>query len=115
VSATPPGSPPARLLPAAFLAAGLAATAGQVLLLRELVVDGAGDEAGIGVGLAAWLLGIALGAVTARRLGPEARRARRRGARRAPRVGAGRDPRRKAPRGAPRPPAGELPGLGGRS
>jgi spermidine synthase len=52
---------------AAFLAAGLLATAAQVLLLRELVVDAAGDEAAIGVGLAAWLVGIALGAAVARR------------------------------------------------
>jgi spermidine synthase len=52
---------------AAFLAAGLLATAAQVLLLRELVVDVAGDEAAIGVGLAAWLAGIALGAAAARR------------------------------------------------
>jgi len=51
----------------AFLAAGLIATAAQVLLLRELVVDVAGDEASIGVGLAAWLLGIAVGAAVARR------------------------------------------------
>ena len=52
---------------AAFLAAGLLATAAQVLLLRELVVDVAGDEAAIGVGLAAWLVGIAAGASAARR------------------------------------------------
>jgi spermidine synthase len=52
---------------AGFLAAGLLATAAQVLLLRELVVDAAGDEAAIGVGLAAWLAGIALGASAARR------------------------------------------------
>jgi spermidine synthase len=52
---------------AAFLAAGLLATAAQVLLLRELVVDSAGDEAAIGVGLAAWLAGIAAGASAARR------------------------------------------------
>jgi spermidine synthase len=51
----------------ALLAAGLLATAGQVLLLRELVVDGAGDEANLGVGLAAWLAGIAAGASAARR------------------------------------------------
>jgi hypothetical protein len=38
-----------------------------VLLLRELVVDVAGDEAAIGVGLAAWLGGIAAGASVARR------------------------------------------------
>jgi hypothetical protein len=52
---------------AAFLAAGLLATSAQVLLLRELVVDVAGDEAAIGVGLAAWLGGIAAGASAARR------------------------------------------------
>jgi hypothetical protein len=51
---------------AAFLAAGLLATAAQVLLLRELVVDAAGDEAAIGIGLAAWLVGIAGGAAAAR-------------------------------------------------
>ncbi|MFN8091827.1 MAG: hypothetical protein U0599_06315 [Vicinamibacteria bacterium] len=52
---------------AAFFAAGLLATAAQALLLRELVVDAAGDEAAIGTGLAAWLSGIALGAAAARR------------------------------------------------
>jgi spermidine synthase len=52
---------------AAFLAAGLLATAAQVLLLRELVVDVAGDEAAIGVGVAAWLAGIGVGASAARR------------------------------------------------
>jgi spermidine synthase len=52
---------------AAFFAAGLLATGSQVLLLRELVVDAAGDEAAIGVGLAAWLLGIAVGASFLRR------------------------------------------------
>jgi spermidine synthase len=50
-----------------FFGTGLLATAAQVLLLRELVVDVAGDEAAIGVGLAAWLAGIAGGAWTARR------------------------------------------------
>ena len=57
---------------AAFIAAGLLATAAQVLLLRELVVDVAGDEAAIGVGLAAWLVGIAAGASAARRRGAAA-------------------------------------------
>lgn len=57
---------------AAFLAAGLLATAAQSLLLRELVVDAAGDEAAIGVGLAAWLAGIAAGAAVARRRAPAA-------------------------------------------
>jgi spermidine synthase len=59
---------------AAFLAAGLLATAAQSLLLRELVVDAAGDEAAIGVGLAAWLAGIAAGAAVARRRAPVAPR-----------------------------------------
>ncbi len=61
-------SPPS-LLPA-FAAAGFAATAAQVLLLRELLVCAAGDEAAIGAGLAAWLLGIALGAAARRRGAP---------------------------------------------
>ena len=56
---------------AAFFAAGLLATAAQALLLRELVVDAAGDEAAIGVGLAAWLTGIAFGAALARHRTPE--------------------------------------------
>lgn len=50
-----------------FFAAGFLAVAAQVLLLRELVVDVAGDELAIGVGLAVWLLGIALGAAAGRR------------------------------------------------
>ena len=61
-------SPP-RLLPA-FAAAGFGATAAQVLLLRELLVSAAGDEAAIGTGLAAWLLGITLGALATRRAAP---------------------------------------------
>jgi predicted membrane-bound spermidine synthase len=56
---------------AAFFAAGLLASASQVLLLRELIVDAAGDEAAIGIGLSAWLAGIALGAAVARRRPPE--------------------------------------------
>jgi spermidine synthase len=55
----------------ALAAAGFAATAAQVLLLRELLVSAAGDEAAIGTGLAAWLLGITLGALAARRASPE--------------------------------------------
>lgn len=62
----PPAEASPRLLPA-FAAAGFAATAAQVLLLRELVVSAAGDEAAIGTGLAAWLVGITLGAVAWRR------------------------------------------------
>lgn len=57
---------PPRLLPA-FAAAGLAATAAQVLLLREVLVCAAGDEAAIGAGYAARFLGIALGAAAVRR------------------------------------------------
>ncbi len=45
-----------------FFAAGFLAMPVQVFLLRELVVNAAGDEAAIGAGLALWLLGIALGA-----------------------------------------------------
>lgn len=56
---------------APFFAAGLLATSAQALLLRELLVDAAGDETTIGVGLCAWLGGIALGAALARRR-PEA-------------------------------------------
>jgi predicted membrane-bound spermidine synthase len=52
---------------AAYFAAGLLAAASQVLLLRERIVDAAGDEAAIGVGLFAWLSGIAIGAAVARR------------------------------------------------
>jgi predicted membrane-bound spermidine synthase len=51
----------ARLL-AAFFAAGALAATSQVLLLRELMVAAAGDEAALGVGFAAWLAGIAGGA-----------------------------------------------------
>ena len=64
MSASPPS-----LLPA-FAAAGFAAIAAQVLLLRELLVCAAGDEAAIGTGLAAWLLGITLGAAARRRGAP---------------------------------------------
>src|SRR5512143_71175 len=53
---------------AVFFAAGLLATAAQVLLLRELIVDVAGDEAAVGVGLAAWFLGVGTGASLARRV-----------------------------------------------
>jgi spermidine synthase len=55
---------------AAFFAAGLLASASQVLLLRERVVDAAGDEAAIGIGLAGWLAGIAGGAAVARHRPP---------------------------------------------
>jgi spermidine synthase len=53
-------------------AAGFLAIAAQVLLLRELVVGVAGDELAIGVGLAAWLLGIASGARLGRHRRPAA-------------------------------------------
>ncbi|MGE5125644.1 MAG: hypothetical protein ACM3PV_05095 [Betaproteobacteria bacterium] len=52
---------------AVFFAAGLLATAAQVLLLRELIVDVAGDEAAVGIGLAAWFAGVGAGASLARR------------------------------------------------
>lgn len=97
----------------AFFTAGFLAVAAQVLLLRELVVDVAGDELAIGVGLAAWLLGIALGAAAGR--GRPARRASRS-------AGAGIAALAVLPvvatvggrvaRGALGPDAGELPGLG---
>ncbi len=51
-------------------AAGILAISAQVLLLRELVVGVAGDELAIGVGLAAWLLGIAAGAGVGRHRRP---------------------------------------------
>jgi len=51
-----------------FFSAGGLALAVQVLLLRELMVSLQGDEAVVGLGLAAWLAGIALGAAAARRL-----------------------------------------------
>ena len=103
-------SPPS-LLPA-FAAAGFAATAAQVLLLRELLVCAAGDEAAIGAGLCAWLLGIALGAAARRRgasgpvLSPAALLSLLAGA-----GGAGVVALRLL-RVAAAPPAGELPGLG---
>lgn len=106
-----PASPP-RLLPA-FAAAGFAATAAQVLLLRELLVSAAGDEAAIATGLSAWLLGITLGALAARRatrsrlplLGSPLLAAL------AVAGGAGVAALRLLPLAAA-PPAGELPGLG---
>ena len=103
-------SPPS-LLPA-FAAAGFAAIAAQVLLLRELLVCAAGDEAAIGAGLCAWLLGIALGAAARRRgapgpvLSPAALLSLLAGA-----GGAGVVALRLL-RVAAAPPAGELPGLG---
>ncbi len=104
-------TPPPSLLPA-FAAAGFAATSAQVLLLRELLVCAAGDEASIGAGLAAWLLGIALGAVARRRgvpgpaLSPFTLLSLLAGA-----GGAGIVALRLL-RVAAAPPAGELPGLG---
>lgn len=55
-------------LHAVFFGAGALAIAAQVLLLRELMVSLAGDESALGVGLAAWLGGIAVGAWLARKL-----------------------------------------------
>jgi spermidine synthase len=56
-----------RLTVLFFAAGGLALTV-QVSLLRELMVDLQGDETAVGLGLAAWLAGITLGAMAARRL-----------------------------------------------
>jgi predicted membrane-bound spermidine synthase len=52
---------------ALFAAAGALALGVQTYLLRELLVLLQGDEAAVGLGLAAWLVGIAVGAVAARR------------------------------------------------
>ena len=57
-----------RSLAALFLAAGGLALTVQVTLLRELMVDLQGDETAVGLGLAAWLAGIAVGAGAARHL-----------------------------------------------
>jgi len=65
------GSAPRDLL---FAAAGALAIALQVTLLRELIVALSGDEAAIGLGLAAWLSGIAAGAAAARSLAARAPR-----------------------------------------
>jgi spermidine synthase len=46
---------------------GVTSVSAQVLLLRELIVGASGDETAVGLGLAGWLLGIAGGAVAARR------------------------------------------------
>jgi len=51
----------------AFAAAGALALAAQTWLLRELIVALQGDETAVGFGLAAWLVGISLGALAARR------------------------------------------------
>jgi spermidine synthase len=61
------GSKRIRLASLFFAAGGLALTI-QVMLLRELMVALQGDEAALGLGLAAWLAGIAAGAGVARRL-----------------------------------------------
>jgi spermidine synthase len=50
----------------AFAAAGGLALAAQTWLLRELVVALQGDETAVGLGLAAWLVGISGGALAAR-------------------------------------------------
>ena len=62
------GAAGAGPLHAVFFGAGALAIAAQVLLLRELMVSLAGDETVLGVGLAAWLGGIAAGAWLARML-----------------------------------------------
>jgi spermidine synthase len=52
---------------ALFAAAGGLALGVQTYLLREYLVTLGGDEAALGLGLGAWLTGIALGALVARR------------------------------------------------
>lgn len=47
-----------------FFGTGFLALTAQVLLLRDLLVSLQGDELGIGLGLAAWLAGITLGALS---------------------------------------------------
>lgn len=107
--AAAPGPRP-RLLPA-FAAAGLAATTSQVLLLRELLVSAAGDEASIAVGYAAWFLGIALGAAARKLAGPRVPSAGALVALLAASAGAGVVLLRLL-RAAATPAPGELPGLG---
>lgn len=51
-----------------FAAAGALGFGTQIYLLREVLVALGGDEAAVGLGLGAWLLGIALGAGVARAL-----------------------------------------------
>ncbi len=50
-----------------FFASGALAISVQVVLLRELIVSLEGDEAALGLGLTAWLAGIAAGAAAVRR------------------------------------------------
>ena len=58
---------------ALFAAAGALAIVLQVTFLREFMVALSGDETALGVGLAAWLAGIAAGAAVARRARGRAR------------------------------------------
>jgi spermidine synthase len=96
-----------------FLGSGALAIAAQVLLLRELMIALAGDEAALGVGLAAWLLGIALGAALARWAPPgRAGLAAGSGLAALAVVASAAVPLGRVLRGALAPPAGELPGLG---
>jgi spermidine synthase len=60
---------------ALFAAAGAMALGVQIYLLREFLVTLAGDEAVLGLGLGAWLGGIALGAGLGRSLGGKFARA----------------------------------------
>ncbi len=60
---------PRGSLAALFIAAGGLALTVQVMLLRELMVALQGDETAVALGLAAWLAGIAAGALAARHLG----------------------------------------------
>jgi spermidine synthase len=100
-------------LDAVFLGSGALAIAAQVLLLRELMVALAGDEASLGVGLAAWLLGIALGAALARRAPPgRANVAAGAGLAILAVIASAAVPLGRVARGAFAPPPGEIPGLG---
>jgi len=67
-SAVEPAAATRAGLGALFVAAGGLALAVQVVLLRELIVSLQGDETAIALGMAAWLAGIAVGALAARLL-----------------------------------------------
>ncbi len=54
------------------LSLGVFASLSQVILMREALASGSGNELLIGLGFAAWLLGVGLGAAAAGRLPPRA-------------------------------------------
>lgn len=53
------------------LSLGLFVSLSQVILMREVLAGGAGNELLVGLGLAAWLLGVGLGASAAGRVPPK--------------------------------------------